>query len=83
MIYHLKLPIVALVITLSAGLAWGESPTKDSHDAGSAEGTPFLLPPPSDNASAGDAIYLPHSDTPAQIAPAGIQHLTVSEARAE
>lgn len=71
MIYHLKLPIVVLVIAISASLAWGEAPTIDSHDSGSAAGTPFLLPPPSDNASAGDAIYLPHSDTPAQIAPAG------------
>jgi flagellar P-ring protein precursor FlgI len=71
MIYHLKFPIVALVIALSAGLARGEAPAKESHDPGSAGGTPFLLPPPSDNAPAVDAIYLPHSDSPAQIAPAG------------
>src|SRR5579872_1035659 len=71
MIYRLKLPIVALVLALFAGSALGEAPTKDSHDPASAAGTPFLLPPPSDNAPSGDAIYLPHSDTPAQIAPAG------------
>ena len=67
----LRLSIVVLAMVLSAGFAWGETAPKDSHDTNSASGTPLLLPPPSENASPGDAIYLPHSDTPAQIAPAG------------
>jgi flagellar P-ring protein FlgI len=67
----LRLSIVVLAMVLSAGFAWGEPAPKDSHDTNSASGTPLLLPPPSENALPGDAIYLPHSDTPAQIAPAG------------
>jgi flagellar P-ring protein precursor FlgI len=67
----LRLSIVVLAVVLCAGFAWGEAAPKDSHDTNSASGTPLLLPPPSENASPGDAIYLPHSDTPAQIAPAG------------
>jgi flagellar P-ring protein precursor FlgI len=39
--------------------------------AGPASATPFILPPPSDNASPNDAIYLPPSNKPAQIPPAG------------
>ena len=67
----LRLSIVVLAMVLSAGFAWGEPAPKDSHDTNSPSGTPLLLPPPSENASPGDAIYLPHSDSPAQIAPAG------------
>jgi len=63
--------MVVLAVVLSAGLSWGATPD-DLHDTGkAAASTPVLLPPPSENAVPGDAIYLPHSDTPAQIAPAG------------
>lgn len=81
----LKLSIVGLAVALSAGLAWGEGEAlapkdlrdtgtlvpRDVHDTSKAADTPLLLPPPSENAVPGDAIYLPHSDSPAQIAPAG------------
>lgn len=63
--------IVVLAVVLSAGFASGETAPKGSSDTNSASGTPLLLPPPTDNASPGDAIYLPHSNTPTQISPAG------------
>jgi flagellar P-ring protein FlgI len=65
---YLRLSILALAVALSSSLAWGATPD-DVRDTGKAS-TPMLLPPPNDNAS-GDAIYLPHSNTPEQIAPAG------------
>ncbi len=67
----LRLSIVVLAVVLSAGFASGETPPKGSPNTNSASGTPLLLPPPTDNASPGDAIYLPHSNTPTQISPAG------------
>ena len=67
----LRLSIVVFAVALSAGFAWGEAVPSDPHDSNPASGTPLLLPPPNENAVPGDAIYLPHSDTPAQIAPAG------------
>jgi len=75
----LRLSIVVLAVVLPAGLTWGATPdsstkaaaaTPDS-SAKAAAATPLLLPPPSENALPGDAIYLPHSDSPAQISPAG------------
>jgi len=62
---RLKLSVGVLALVVYAGLAWGQ----DSPSPASA--TPLLLPPPSENASPGDAIYLPHSNSPTQIAPAG------------
>ena len=64
-----KFALVPLIVVLLAGLAWCENSPADSHDAKGAAGTPFLLPPPSENA--GDAVYLPGGDSPSQITPAG------------
>src|SRR3984957_11544889 len=64
----LRVSIVLCAVLLSVGFARGETAPKGSHDSSD---TPLLLPPPSENAVPGDAIYLPHSDSPAQIAPAG------------
>ena len=61
----MKLTIAMLAMVLSAGAAWSQD------SPGPTSSTPFLLPPPSDNASPGDAIYLPTSNKPAQIPPAG------------
>ncbi len=55
-----------MLMVLSAGLAWGAD---DLREPGKAATTPLLLPPP--NEGAGEAVYLPHSNTPEQIAPAG------------
>ena len=66
---RLRLTIVPLIAVLCAGVAWCENPPSDTHNTNSAAGTPFLLPPPSENT--GDAVYLPGGDSPSQISPAG------------
>lgn len=67
-----KLSTVVLAVLLATGSAFAQATPKDSGDPKPAAGTPMLLPPPpSENTSPGDAIYLPHGDSPEQIAPAG------------
>src|ERR1700690_2630545 len=61
----LPLSVLILAAMLLTGSAWGQD------SSGPTGSTPLLLPPPSDNASPGDAIYLPQSNKPSQISPAG------------
>src|SRR5208283_1882718 len=61
----LRLSVFVVATMLLAGLARGQD------SSGPTAATPLILPPPSDNASPGDAIYLPQSNKPAQISPAG------------
>jgi flagellar P-ring protein precursor FlgI len=63
--------IVVSAVLLSAGFASAEVAPKAARDSAPSSGTPLLLPPPSENASPGDAVYLPQSNSPAQISPAG------------
>jgi flagellar P-ring protein FlgI len=66
----LRLSGPVLAVLLCAGLASGATPDS-SHDTTKAGSTPLLLPPPNEGSTVGDAIYLPHSNTPEQITPAG------------
>ena len=63
----LKISGLILAIALGAELAWGATPPDKSIDTGKAASTPLLLPPPNES----EAIYLPQSNAPEQIAPAG------------
>jgi flagellar P-ring protein FlgI len=62
--------VILLAVVLSVGLAWGAAPDS-TNDPDKPSATPFLLPPPNDSALPGDAIYLPQSNKPGQISPAG------------
>ncbi|HVN27734.1 MAG TPA: flagellar basal body P-ring protein FlgI, partial [Candidatus Binataceae bacterium] len=57
-------------LLLCVGLAWGATPDKLSEKTAAAS-TPLLLPPPNEGSSPADGIYLPQSNTPEQINPAG------------
>ncbi len=61
----LRLSVFIVATLLLGGFAWAQD------SSGPTATTPLILPPPSDNASPGDAIYLPQSNKPAQISPAG------------
>jgi flagellar P-ring protein precursor FlgI len=67
---RLSVSSLSVAIVLCASLAWAATPD-NSGEATKAASTPLLLPPPNEGATPGDAIYLPHSNTPEQINPAG------------
>lgn len=67
----LRVSSLVLALLGSAGLSYGATPDQPGNAAKAAAATPLLLPPPNEGASPGDAIYLPQSNTPQQINPAG------------
>jgi flagellar P-ring protein FlgI len=67
----LRVSSLALALLCSTGLSYGAAPDQPGNAVKTAATTPLLLPPPNEGASPGDAIYLPQSNTPQQITPAG------------